>query len=196
MRTNTFTILNLKFIIPIWSYFFLAFCVFCSIMTNLKPLVFIAAYLSIIVFHELGHAFFAKIFNYKIDAIVITPFMGFCFFEAPKYSIEEEIIALGGVAFQLAIALIAVITYFIGLHLITDWLLDIIKYVFIGLNIFTIIINVIPIYPLDGSIIWRRIKISNMSFLFNKTKLKQPKKNVDINKLLKDIGEKMENHSK
>ena len=93
-------------------------------------------FLSIIIFHELGHILAAIYFNWNIERIVLLPFGGITIFneniDKPLY--EEFIICMMGPIFQ--------ITYYCLTKNIWD-----IKIIHYNLLIF----NLLPIIPLDGS---------------------------------------------
>ena len=99
----------------------------------------------IVIIHELGHVFFALLFHYKILNITIYPFGGITKINkdlnTPIY--KELLIASGGVIFQLILFLI--INYFpLSVY---------VKSNFIKYNFSILFFNLLPIIPLDGSII-------------------------------------------
>ena len=99
----------------------------------------------IVIFHELGHVFFIKLFKYKILDITIYPFGGMTKVSKDiNTPVNKEIlIAMGGIIFQL---LLFIIIYFLPLNIIT-------KATFYKYNLSIMIFNILPIIPLDGSII-------------------------------------------
>ena len=107
---------------------------------------FASYFMMLIIVHELGHILVATIFKWNIDKIIILPFGGFTKFNEiiNKPLIEEFLIAISGIIFQ-------IVFYFL--------IKDIIDYKYFSIiNIFIIVFNLIPIYPLDGS------KILNVFF--------------------------------
>ena len=104
---------------------------------------------SIIIIHELGHSIIAKINNLDVQEITIYPFGGLTKINAPlNTNTNVEIkVAMAGITFQ-------TIYYFIILFLYKNNLIR--EYIF---NEFTIynknifFLNLLPIHPLDGSII-------------------------------------------
>ena len=54
-----------------YTYIFLFLCCICGYIKNILIIFFICF------FHELGHVFFIKTFNYNIISIEILPFGGF-----------------------------------------------------------------------------------------------------------------------
>ncbi|MDE6284438.1 MAG: hypothetical protein K2M17_01680 [Bacilli bacterium] len=100
--------------------------------------------LGIVVFHELGHVFFIHLFHYKTLEITIYPFGGITKVEKdiniPLY--QEFLIAIGGVLFQMILFLILLLP-------LREYLCSI----FLKYNIAILCFNLLPIIPLDGSII-------------------------------------------
>ncbi len=99
----------------------------------------------IVIIHEAGHVFFCKLFGVEVVNVELYPFGGITkVSKLINYSINKElIIAMGGVIFQL------VFSFFIPLFF-SD-LKDVVTFynkVIIGFNL-------LPIMPLDGSIIFR-----------------------------------------
>ena len=113
----------------------------------------------IVIIHELGHVFFALLFHYKILNITIYPFGGITKINkdlnTPIY--KELLIASGGVIFQLILFLI--INY---LPLSIYFKSNFIKY-----NISILFFNLLPIIPLDGSVILN--SFLNMIFSYKKS---------------------------
>lgn len=93
------------------------------------------AFMLIIIVHEFGHLLSALIFKWKIKEVVILPFGGITIFNEilnkPIY--QEAIIASMGPLFQL------IFTLFVNNSMIKNY------------SFLILIINLIPIYPLDGS---------------------------------------------
>ena len=89
----------------------------------------------IIFIHEIGHIISALIFKWKIEKIIVLPFGAITFFNVliNKPLIEEFIVAIMGPIFQI------VFTF-----LLNDEMISFYSYIIL-------IINLIPIYPLDGS---------------------------------------------
>ncbi len=113
----------------------------------------------IVIIHELGHVFFALLFHYKILNITIYPFGGITKINkdlnTPIY--KELLIASGGVIFQLILFLI--INY---LPLSIYFKSNFIKY-----NFSILFFNLLPIIPLDGSVILN--SFLNMIFPYKKS---------------------------
>ena len=99
----------------------------------------------IVVFHEMGHILFIKLFKYKIINVTLYPFGGITKVDKDINTPlnKELLIACGGIIFQL---ILFIIIYFVPINVITKELLY--KY-----NMSILLFNMLPIIPLDGSII-------------------------------------------
>ena len=112
----------------------------------------------IIIFHEFGHIITIKLFKYKINKIEIYPFGGIINIEkdlnTPVY--KELLIAISGIAMQML------------LFIVMFYILSSKNYlIFKKYNISIIFFNLLPIIPLDGSIILNAIL--NKFFSFKKS---------------------------
>lgn len=89
----------------------------------------------IILFHELGHVFIAKLFKYKIIFIEIFPFGGVSKIDKllNESFLPDFLIAIMGVIFQCFLFLIFKSSEFVKI------------------NLYLILFNLLPIIPLDGS---------------------------------------------
>ena len=101
----------------------------------------------IIIIHELGHIIMAKILKWKIEKIVILPFGALTIFNEKinRKIIEELLIAISGPIMQ-------TILFFTTDSKFTTY------------NIIILILNLIPILPLDGSKILNLILNKFLSF--------------------------------
>ena len=99
----------------------------------------------IIIIHELGHIFFIKLFKFKIISITFYPFGGLIKTNKDintKVNIEL-LISIGGILFQIILFLVI---FLIPLSINS-------KLIFYKYNKSIIFFNILPIIPLDGSII-------------------------------------------
>ncbi len=101
--------------------------------------------LFIVIFHELGHVLVAHLFKFKIINVTIYPFGGITLLEKDINTsvIKELILASAGVFNQLILFLFINI---FPLDILTKGIL--IKY-----NLSILLFNLLPIIPLDGSLI-------------------------------------------
>ena len=107
----------------------------------------------IVLIHELGHVFFAKIFNFKINSVTIYPFGGYTKLEKDINTsfYKDILLSLGGIIFQVILLLIFNILYK-NMYLSKNTI-DI----FNQYNSLIMLFNLLPIIPLDGSIILENI---------------------------------------
>lgn len=135
--------IKIKFKINFFTYLFLI-ASFCAGLFKNSLLI-----LSIVLFHELGHVFFMKRKEYPIHKIEIFPFGGITTVEKPVNTpIKTEIIiALGGVLFQLLLSIFFLILWK------QDYIRENTYILFQNYNKIILIFNLLPIIPLDGSII-------------------------------------------
>ena len=108
--------------------------------------------------HELGHALVAQRLGLEVCEIQIYFLHGRCMCESPELERHEMMVAWGGVLGQLAaFAVIWSLTYvipFVGWR--SPQIMDPIFFVFLGYNLLTIAMNLLPIPVLDGAVIWKR----------------------------------------
>lgn len=109
--------------------------------------------LLIVVVHELGHVFFIHHYEYEIEALEIFPFGGITKVKKPINTPlkKEIIIACGGVLFQFLLFLI--FYYFRESGIIRENT----YHLFQTYNKTILIFNLLPIIPLDGSVIWHAL---------------------------------------
>ncbi len=105
------------------------------------------AFTSLIIIHELGHLITCKIMNIKISKITIYPYGGMIKTDDKiNLNINEELsVAISGVIFQSIYFLI--ITYFYNIGIIREYTYDLFKMYHYSM----LFVNLLPIYPLDGS---------------------------------------------
>lgn len=94
----------------------------------------------IISFHELGHILISQLFHYKIDKIILLPFGGITIFKdfINRPMRQEFLVAIAGPLFQSILFLFLKGEYFYY-------------------NLFILLFNLLPIFPLDGSKIFNLI---------------------------------------
>ncbi len=120
-----------------------------------------AAFVFLLLAHELGHAAVATWRRVEVLEVRLYLLHGYCAHEAPRYEIDDAAIAWGGVAAQLVVLVVGVAA---------DLLLATSSYrydaaspvlgVFIEMNLVLMIVNLIPVTPLDGATAWRIFPIS------------------------------------
>ena len=102
---------------------------------------------SIIIFHELGHIMFLKLFNKEIISVTIYPFGGITKYHSllNHNLFQELLVSLGGIINQLILYIIFYVLY--SCSFMSGYTYNL----FIKYNTLLIIFNMLPIIPLDGS---------------------------------------------
>jgi len=115
---------------------------------------FWVAFLVLIVWHELGHAFLVRRSRLPVEAVEVHGLGGVCRYSGYPSPFERSVIAWGGVLAQgLLLAVTLLVTTFlwqptsaIGLQVVSA---------FTWTNLWLIGINLLPIPPLDGHEAWK-----------------------------------------
>ena len=115
----------------------------------------------LILIHELGHAAVARWRGVEVESIRLFFIHGTCSTEEPDYELDDVLIAWGGVAAQLVVLVVA---FGAGLLLPTvspfaHGLASSLLRVLTEVNLFIMIVNLIPIAPFDGAKAWRILPI-------------------------------------
>ncbi len=113
----------------------------------------IALILLIIIVHECGHIFFIRKYEYSIESVEIFPFGGITKVNKPiNTPIKQEMwIALGGVLFQILLFFVFKLLVNVGFIRETTYIL------FQTYNKSIFFFNLLPMIPLDGSILFHSI---------------------------------------
>jgi len=115
----------------------------------------------LLVVHELGHAAVAKWRNVGVESIQLFFMHGLCTHGEPYHEEDDVLIAWGGVAAQFIVLVLAFGTSMLlaafapFTHLLFAPLLG----VLIQTNLLMIVINLIPVPPLDGAKAWRALPL-------------------------------------
>ena len=128
------------FKVSILTYIFLILAILSGYVREI-----IIAYI-IIIIHELGHFLLMKYYKIKVNSINIYPYGGIIESDIliNTNSLKVLIISLGGILIQL-------ILFLIGYYLYKVNILNIYYYkIFIKINAFIMLFNLLPLYPLDG----------------------------------------------
>jgi Zn-dependent protease len=129
-----------------------------SISSPIHAAVAIASYLGIIVIHEAGHAWVARRLGYGVDAIHVAFLHGYCTHDMPYNEMDHVLIAWGGVAAQLAVAIPILIVATIFDRQDFGYAAPAIA--FLGyVNVLIALVNLAPAEGLDGRIAWRVIPL-------------------------------------
>ena len=143
-----------------WSVFALAGAlVLISLDSAIHAVTAITAYLSVIVIHELGHAWMARRRRYQVVSIQVAMFHGRCTHEAADYEWDDVAIAWGGVLAQLAVAIPAfVLTAALARVDLGPFALALA--ILSRVNLTVALLNLIPAPGLDGGKAWRVIPLA------------------------------------
>jgi Zn-dependent protease len=157
------------FILVIWVAF-IQWKLNGSIGAAFSGVVFILAIFSCVVLHELGHALAAKEYGIKTQDIILLPIGGVARLEKmPNQPIQELWVALAGPAVNLGIAaLCAVFLWVTNTFTPTNELAittgPFVKRV-MGVNIFLILFNMIPAFPMDGGRVLRALLATRVAYV-------------------------------
>jgi Zn-dependent protease len=123
-----------------------------TIAAPLYALVSLGSVVALVLIHELGHAFIAHRLGYEVDELRFGLVHGRCSFEAPSTQLEESLIAWGGVAAQLCIAvpLLLLDVFWSGQLGLLGPVVLILGY----WSLFTAAFNLLPLRGLDGRLAW------------------------------------------
>lgn len=136
------------------TYLFILLYFICGFIKNIMII-----YL-IVIIHELGHFFIAKLCNYKINKVTIYPFGGITETETLINSpLKKDFFVFnGGFIFQLALFFLILVFY--KNNLISNSFYNL----FIKYNKFIFLFNLIPIIPLDGYLILNNLLNNVLSY--------------------------------
>lgn len=117
---------------------FVVLCFVSALTSTFRNLII---FTSIILIHEFGHYLVAKLLGWKVDKIVIYPYGGCTKFidSLNKPILSEFLVLIFGPIFQ-------IVFYFI----ISRYLGKVDLLLFKKYNLFILLFNLLPIYPLDG----------------------------------------------
>lgn len=119
---------------------------------SVQPFLWLGA-LTIILVHELGHAAAVRLVGAYPVAIELSGIGGLCLWQGSPSPIQRAFIAWGGVLAQGALYGVAY-ALDIGMQPLSSSSLAKFLVPLFGVNVFLIVINLIPIRPLDGAEAW------------------------------------------
>jgi Zn-dependent protease len=113
---------------------------------------FISIFISVLV-HEMAHAFVAHKKGYSVYGIDIDLFTGSASMDSNMHQRDSLWVSLAGPFSNLILAILSLLLM-PYLHNVMD--------VFFGVNISLFIFNMLPIYPMDGGMVFRDLLMLNM----------------------------------
>ncbi|MBN1501694.1 MAG: M50 family metallopeptidase [Spirochaetes bacterium] len=132
-------------------------------------------YIFLILAHEIGHAFMCRIFHIPVHAIEINITGGKCYHSGYATDFQSTVISWGGVIFQgVILAVAGIVYYFLNWYNVSEENIFYfpVLYVLIILNIFLIVINILPVKNYDGVQAWRIFSYFKIPFKFKKLQRK------------------------
>jgi len=141
-----------------------------GIVASALGLAFVLAIFTCVVLHEFGHALVARRFGIKTPDITLLPIGGVARLERiPEDPKQEFLIAIAGPLVNVVIALILLAGLLLtgGFNLLTNpdqsWFGGGFWVSLLLVNIFLVVFNLIPAFPMDGGRVLRAILATNMS---------------------------------
>jgi stage IV sporulation protein FB len=111
-------------------------------------------FLGVLFTHELGHALAVKSIGSPLVGIDVSGFGGSCRWRGNSGLVERAWVAWGGVIAQ-AIVLGVVFALCAGLGVGSSGWGAQLRYSFVEVNLVVLVLNLLPIAPLDGALAWR-----------------------------------------
>lgn len=153
----------LLFLIWIWAAYYQS----GGAQAAWEGVLFVALLFACVMLHELGHAFAAHRYGVKTPDITLWPFGGIASLERiPEKPSEELVVALAGPAVNVIIAI--VLFLYLGATVNMNELAKIedpgtsMLVKLAGANVFLVVFNLIPAFPMDGGRILRALLAMRM----------------------------------
>lgn len=115
------------------------------------------AVVALLLFHALGHAWWARRFGVTVRTIRVLPVGGDCDWEGAVTERQRSIIAVGGLLAQALAGLAATVALWLSPPLARAWGADV-AHAWTTANAWLMVINLLPVAPLDGHEAWRRLR--------------------------------------
>ena len=131
-----------------------------------------ASWLGLLLLHECGHMIAARSRHTPVISIELYPIFGFCRFEVPWSRFDHCVIAWGGVAAQLAVA-VPIMLWVSAFGYSRFAPVNAVLAILGGYSLVIAVFNLLPVRPLDGSMAWRIVP----EFI-NRAKRRKQKKKV------------------
>jgi Zn-dependent protease len=140
-----------------------------SIGAAFSSVMFILAIFACVVLHEFGHALAAKKYGINTQDIILLPIGGVARLEKmPNQPIQELWVALAGPAVNVGIAaLLAIYIWvtntFTPVNQLTITTAPFVERI-MGVNIFLVLFNMIPAFPMDGGRVLRALLATRLAY--------------------------------
>lgn len=134
-----------------------------------RGVAFIVAIFGSVLLHEFGHAFAARRYGIATPDITLLPIGGVARLERlPERPMEEFVVAVSGPLVNVAIAAVLFLGMFVTGHSALLQQFDLIGGEFFSqllfINIWLVVFNLIPAFPMDGGRILRSLLATRMGF--------------------------------
>jgi Zn-dependent protease len=132
----------------------------------LGALVAQAAFLALMLAHELGHAFVARLCGLPVRSLHLYAIHGLCSYGAPRRESQDIGVAWGGIAAQAGVFFVALLlaksmSLTGGIPRSLAPAFD----VWVPINMLVAFCNLLPIPPLDGAKAWRFIPLTSRAIM-------------------------------
>jgi stage IV sporulation protein FB len=115
----------------------------------------------LILLHELGHALIVRAFRFHVVGIDVHGMGGECRWVGNATERQRAAIAWGGVLAQLAVFLTTPLWSARLPQPLSPFVLDLVS-AFTATNLILMLVNLIPIAPLDGALAWRLFRVGDL----------------------------------
>ncbi len=151
-----------------WTFLILLAWVFgerlaagAGVHAAIEMVLFVLAVFACVLLHELGHALSARLYGVRTKFIVLLPIGGVANLESiPKKPLQELVIALAGPAVNVVIALLvfsALLAFDRAVFASRDAMVDSFVLRLALVNLFLVVFNMIPAFPMDGGRVLRAL---------------------------------------
>lgn len=115
--------------------------------------VFWLAYALVVLTHEIGHALMVRRVGGTVTSIEVTGWGGQCQWSGDPTSFEDALVAGGGVLAQAVLFVVILLLFIVTGHPQSELILELVE-AMVGVNLVLLLLNLIPIGPLDGARAW------------------------------------------
>jgi Zn-dependent protease len=136
-----------------WTVFLLIAFLLAGVARDPRVVIALPAYLTLLMLHESGHIAMARLRGYQAFHIAVYPFFGLTAMQAAESQWDRALIAWGGVAAQLLVALPIVAAVSV-LGYTRYPALNLMLTILGNYSLLVAAFNLLPIRPLDGSVAW------------------------------------------